>query len=57
MQRMGDLESITKFDEFIALHSEETHTGKEWIDLASAAGLNQDEINHLMDYLDDAANR
>ncbi|MDF0556395.1 hypothetical protein [Kamptonema sp. UHCC 0994] len=46
-----------ELDEFISLHSEETHTGQEWIDLALAAGLNQDEINQLMDYLDDAANR
>jgi hypothetical protein len=38
---------------FLALHGSETHTGEEWEKLAAAEGLNEDDINELMNYLDD----
>ncbi|NJL64764.1 MAG: hypothetical protein HC903_26820 [Methylacidiphilales bacterium] len=38
---------------FLAKHNSETHTGEEWEKLAAAEGLNKDDINELMNYLDD----
>jgi hypothetical protein len=38
---------------FLARHQSETHTGQKWEELAIAEGLDESEINELMDYLDD----
>ena len=39
--------------QFIGNRETETHTGAEWEALAVEAGLSQEEIAQLFDYLDD----